>query len=594
MPRIEVRDRTGALIAVHGRDKGAPVDPATLPPHVIQAFLATEDRNFYDHVGVNPVAVLRALLVNTRAGGVAQGGSTITQQLVKNALLTSDRTLKRKAQEVILALKIERAYDKDEILGFYLNTVYFGSGAYGLEAASRRYFDHAPTELTVGEAAMLAGLLKAPSRYAPTRAPDAARNRAGVVLAAMVDAGYLTASQAERIEAEGIASVVPRDDSNAYGADAAVAEARRVLGGIGRNVVVTTTLDAAAGRGVAQSVEDVLGADPRVDPAVEAAVLLAEEDGAIRVMIGGRDYARSTFNRATLARRQPGSVFKPFVYLAGLESGLRPESIVDDSPIRIGTYAPDNYKDRYYGEVSLTEAMARSLNAAAVRVQEEAGRSRVVSVARRAGLSGASDTGPALALGVIEATPVEILQSYATLSTGGVPSEPYLVTRIATPDGRVLYEHRPPPPGLPVFAERDMVALGHMLQAVVHSGSGVRAAVPGHLAAGKTGTGQDSRDAWFAGYASGLVGVVWLGRDDFGPMEGPKGAVTGAGAPAVLWSQAMRIGLEGRPARDPVPYAPEPDEKSLFEHLAALLTRRSPDDDQIADLIQEIRAQPAP
>ena len=583
-PRVIVVDRAGATLGIHGRDQGPPIDLADLPPHVVQAFLATEDRNFYGHVGVNPVAILRATLVNARAGGVAQGGSTITQQLVKNALLTPEQSLKRKAQEALLAVRIERALSKDEILAAYLNTVYFGNGAYGLEAASRRYFGHQPSALSVGEAAMLAGLLKAPSRLAPTNAPDAARARASVVLRAMVNAGYLTATQADAVIADGIASVQDAPSSGSYAADAALAELRERVGTPSVEVTVVTTVDAALTAQVTRALDTEMTAEPLTADA-EGAVILMEEDGRVRALVGGRDYAASPYDRTRLARRAPGSTFKPFVFLAAVEAGWRPESLVDDSPVEIEGYAPGNYKDRYYGEVSLTEALRRSLNAPAIRLQEAAGREAVVNLARRVGL-GAEDVGPALALGVTEQTPLAVANAYAALSSGRRAS-PYLISEVRTAQGDVLYRARTAP-GPQVVAEADRVALDHMLRAVVREGSGVHARVPGHAAAGKTGTGQDSRDAWFAGYASGLVGVVWMGHDDFAPMGDDEGALSGSGAPARVWSAAMTAGLEGRPPRAPIPYVPAPKEEGLLDHLAGLLGwggKEEPETDDIADLL---------
>ena len=586
--RIVVLDRDGELLGVHGRDQGPPVDPARLPPHVVHAFLATEDRNFYSHVGVNPVAVLRAAIVNARSGGVAQGGSTITQQLVKNALLTPERSVRRKAQEAMLALRIERALTKDEILGLYLNTVYFGGGAYGLESAARRYFGAAPDELSVGQAAMLAGLLKAPSRYAPTADLNAARGRASVVLHAMVDAGYLTAGQAERIAADGIAAPAPRGGAGGWAVDAAAAEARRRRPSAVGELVVVTTIDAALTETAQRALATRMGDDPTLAGA-QAALVLAEEDGAIRVVIGGRDRGAIGFNRATTARRAPGSTFKPFVYLAAIEAGWRPESLIDDAPLDIDGYAPRNYKDRYYGEVTLTEALSRSLNAGALRLQEEVGRGGVVSAARRAGLANTEDVGPALGLGVQEVTPVELAGAYASLSRNR-PTTPRLIARIEDPSGRVLYRHEARA-AQTLFAPDDLVALDHMLRAVVREGSGVHAGVPDHQAAGKTGTGQDSRDVWFAGYASGLVGVVWMGHDDFAPLEDGTAAASGSGAPARVFGDVMTAGLQGRTPREPVPYVPAPDERSLFDHLADLLTRRrgegsSPD--ELDALIEDV------
>ena len=569
-PRITVLDRHGQEIGVHGQDRGAPVTADALPQHVVQAFVATEDRNFFHHVGVNPIAILRALMVNVREGGVAQGGSTITQQLVKNLILTPEQTLKRKAQEMLLALKIEMQLEKEEILSLYLNRVYFGYGAYGIEAAARRYFGKTPQELTIGEAAMLAGLLKAPSRYSPKSNAAIARDRAQVVLAAMVDAGFLKASTAKHIKASGIATVIEDDRRLDYAVDHAVAEAERLLGGFTHDVVLHTTLDASLVHQMVAARQLVADGDPLYTDEVQTAALILEEDGAIRGLIGGNDYRHSVYNRATQAMRQPGSVFKPFVYLAALEEDWRPEDLIDDSPIEIGKYRPQNYRDRYYGEVPLTEAMSRSLNAAVIRLQEEIGRHRVVNVARRAGFPPINDSGPALALGVLEATPLDVAQSFLPLSNGGYPYTPYILNRIESTEGERLYVYRAPMPAA-AFDPEILAAFDHMMYQVVRSGSGFRAHVPGHYAAGKTGTSQDSRDAWFAGYASGMVGVVWLGKDDDTPMGTGRHSISGSGSPARLWSAMMTAALTDRPARLPRPYTPKPRAKTLFDHLSDIL-----------------------
>ncbi|WOI53593.1 PBP1A family penicillin-binding protein [Parvularcula sp. LCG005] len=570
-PRITVVDRFGHTIGIHGQDRGDPVDTAELPEHVVQAFLATEDRNFYHHVGVNPIAILRALTINMREGGVAQGGSTITQQLVKNLILTPEQTLERKVQEMILALRIEARYDKNEILGLYLNAVYFGNGAYGLEAASRRYFGKSPKELNLGEAAMLAGLLKAPSRFSPTNSENLARTRAAVVLHAMVDANFITRQEADAIIAQGVADVIEDDRRTSYAADYAVTEAERLLSGIDEDIIVHTTIDGEALRRTDDARRAIAADDPLYAADIQTAAIAMEEDGAIRVLIGGNDYAESVYNRAVKAMRQPGSVFKTFVYLAAIENGWEPEDLVDDTPVVIGNYHPNNYKDRYYGPVELTEALSRSLNAAAIRLQEEVGRNRVVDVARRAGFDGLTDVGASLALGTMEATPLTVAQSYLPLSNGGYRTEPYIIVGITTASGRTLYEREPPSAKAPIFDSETLVAFDYMLRHVVSAGSGVHARLPVHQAAGKTGTSQDSRDAWFAGYASGVVGVVWLGKDNNEPMETGRGYISGSGAPARVWAAMMTETLGDRPAREPVPYVPRRKKRSLFEHLADIL-----------------------
>lgn len=580
LPRVVIEDRHGTIIGIRGQDRGTAVDSSTLPPHVVGAFLATEDRNFFYHVGVNPVAIIRALLINVKEGSVAQGGSTITQQLVKNLVLTSDQTVKRKVQEMILALKIERNFTKPEILSLYLNAVYFGNGAYGLEAAARRYFAKPPAELTVGEAAMLAGLLKAPSELAPTSDRNAARARARTVLEAMVDAEYITAAEARAVLDAGIASIATSDRHTDYAADHAYAEVRQLIGEIDRDLIVRTTVDGPAIERVAGQRARIAAADPLLGPKVETAMLALEEHGAIRILIGGNDYRASEFNRATQARRQPGSVFKTFVYLAALENGKRPNSYIEDREIKVGDYAPTNYKDVYAGRVTMTEAMARSLNSAAIGLQEELGQSRVLDAARRAGFPRIKeDVGASLALGTMSVTPLDVAKSFLPLSNGGLPADPYVIDRVTAADGTVLY--RRPATSLAAadqaFETDVLIAIDHMLRYVVASGSGSAAKVNGHVAAGKTGTSQNNRDAWFAGYVSGMVGVVWLGKDDDTPMSGARGDVAGSGAPSRLWSAMMTEALGDRPARKPIPYVPPRDRRNLFQHIAHVLGRDTPE-----------------
>lgn len=555
-PRITVHDQYGEVIGIHGQDRGTPVDAADLPDHVVAAFIATEDRNFFYHVGVNPVAILRALTVNVKEGGVAQGGSTITQQLVKNLLLTPERTLKRKVEELLLSLKIESRYSKDEILSLYLNAVYFGNGAYGLEAAARRYFGKTPHTLSVGEAAMLAGLLKAPSRLSPTSSLAAARRRAQVVINAMVSEGVLSKEEAAQIIVSGVAETIPEDLRLNYAVDHAVAEAKAKLVTVTDDIAVWTTIDTPLVLDLTAQRAAVAAADPLYTDDVQTAALILEEEGAIRALIGGNDYASSVYNRATQAKRQPGSVFKPFVYLAAVEAGYRPEEGIEDEQIKIGRYEPTNYKDRYLGLVTLTEAMARSANSAAVRLQEEIGRHKVVDAAQRAGFTAAVDIGPALALGVLETSPLIVAQSFLPFSNGGIPTEPYVVAEITDSAGKTLYRHTPDLSGEPVFSRETLRRFDHMMRAVVTRGSGFRARVPGHYVAGKTGTSQGSRDAWFAGYASGMVGVVWLGKDDDTPMTVGKSYISGSGAPAVLWGKMMKTALKGKPRRRPYWYYP--------------------------------------
>jgi len=537
-PKITLLDSDGAPLSVHGASAGAPVRLADLPAHVPNAILAVEDRNFYHHFGVNPVSVGRALIINVRQGGVVQGGSTITQQLAKNVFLTADRTVKRKAQEFILALWLEQKFTKEEILTLYLNRVYFGAGAYGIDAASYRYFGKPARFLSLGEGAILAGLLKAPSRLAPTSNPHDAGRRGRLVIDQMVTAGFLTPAEASDAVSKPILLSTSQLSAAPYFVDYIMSRVRARAGDIDADLVVRTTFDRrmqeAAEIGM---IAGIASADDDLDRA-QSAVVILDSDGAVRAMIGGRDYRESQFNRAVQAKRQPGSAFKPFVFLAANENGLTADDIVLDAPLTIGKWAPDNYKSKFYGEVTLREALARSLNTATIRVQEVVGRGHVRRTARAMGWAGKLNPGPALALGVDAVSPLELAGAYAPFSNGGFRIEPHVIESIATTDGDVIFRRS----GSYVDQAATRASIDKtnaMMESVVEWGTGRAAQTPGYRAAGKTGTSQESRDAWFAGHAGGLVCVIWVGRDDNSPMPG----VTGGRAPAIIWREIMARAL---------------------------------------------------
>ncbi|WP_375207407.1 transglycosylase domain-containing protein [Hyphococcus sp.] len=537
-PRITLLAADGAPIMLQGVAQGAPVKLSQLPDHVPEAVLAVEDRNFYHHFGANPVSIIRALIVNANEGAVRQGGSTITQQLAKNVFLSSDRTIKRKIQELMLAFWLERKFTKDEILTLYLNRVYFGAGAYGVDAASYRYFGKSARYLSVGEAAVLAGLLKAPSRYAPTSNPEDSGKRGRLVIEQMVTAKFLSREEADAVIADPVLLASPRFEAAPYFVDYALKEVRALTNDVDADFVVRTTFDprvqAAAEMGLTAGL--AMAGDGLDD--VETAAILLDGEGAVRGMIGGRDYARSQYNRATQAKRQPGSAFKPFVYLAGVMQGETPDATVLDAPIDIGGYTPGNYKDKYFGEVTLREALVRSLNSAALRVQERTGRANVRAAARRMGWAGELTSGPSLALGVDAVSPLDLAVAYAPFANGGFRVEPHVIERIETVDGDLVYQRK----GSIIEEAAPASAIAEvddMLASVVAWGTGRAAAVPGYRAAGKTGTTQESRDAWFAGHAGGLVGVVWIGRDDNKPMQD----VTGGRAPAIIWREILSRAL---------------------------------------------------
>lgn len=538
-PKITLLAADGSPILIHGASAGAPVRLADLPAHVPNAILAVEDRNFYHHFGVNPVSVLRAFIVNAQKGEIRQGGSTITQQLAKNIFLNADRTIKRKVQELLLAVWLEQKFTKHEILTLYLNRVYFGAGAYGVDAASYRYFGKQARYLSVGEAAVLAGLLKAPSRFAPTSHPEDAGRRGRLVIEQMVAAGFLHRDKADEVIAHPIKLTTPRFSAAPYFADYALREARQRLGGVDADLIVHTTFEPEIQSAAEMGLVAGLASAPDNLDGVQAAAVIVDKEGAVRAVIGGRDYQKSQFNRAIQARRQPGSAFKPFVYLAALKSGSVEDDIVLDAPLKIGKWAPDNYNSKFYGEITLREALARSLNSAAIRVQEKTGRKFVRSTARAMGWRGALTSGPSLALGVDAVSPLDLAAAYAPFANGGLRIEPYVIDRIETTDGDLVFKRAGSIVG-EAAPPQAIAQMNEMLRSVVEWGTGRAAAIPGYRAAGKTGTSQDSRDAWFAGHAGGIVAVVWVGRDDNGPMPG----VTGGRAPAVIWREMMSRTLE--------------------------------------------------
>ena len=557
-PSVTLLAADGATLARFGDLYAAPVPAAELPAAMRDAVLAIEDRRFYSHFGLDPLALIRAAVANLRAGRVVQGGSTLTQQLAKNIFLTPDRTLKRKIQEMLVALWLERKFTKDEILSIYLNRVYFGAGAYGVEAAARRYFAKSARRLTLAQSAMLAGLLKAPTRYAPTRNLARAQARARQVLDAMVAAGYITEKRAEAAKRNPAVVAPGRAGARAgarYFADWILDRVASYAGPGAGDVVVVTTLDPALQGAAEEAIAWGLRGEGKRRGATQAAFVALAPDGAVEAMVGGRDYGASQFNRATQALRQPGSAFKLFVYLAALEAGMRPDDLVEDAPLTVDGWRPRNYDGRYAGPVTLRTALARSLNTVAVRVSERVGRGRVAALARRLGITTPLREDPSLALGASEVSLIELTAAYATLANRGEGVWAYGIGEIRRADGSVLYRRRGSGPGR-VVAEKPLREMVDMLAGVITDGTGRAARLP-WPAAGKTGTSQDSRDAWFIGFTRGLVAGVWVGNDDGAPMKG----VTGGGLPARLWKRFMGAALAGSPPRpllDPAPFPAAP------------------------------------
>jgi len=549
-PVIRILGYDGSLIAERGVSRAyMPLD--LLPPHVAEAVVATEDQRFYEHMGIDPLGMLRAAFANLRTGRLAQGGSTLTQQLAKNLFLTPERTFSRKAEELVLALWLELKLSKRDILELYLNRVYFGAGAYGIEAASERYFGKSASALTLAEAAVVAGLLKAPSKYSPSTSSVLALARARVVIGRMVDAGFLTEAEAEAARATEVhfspLMHVPDQAEMGYAADYVLEAAAQFEGADRDEIVIETTLDAALQRRATEVVEEKLREKGETLGAGQAAAVILAPDGAVRALVGGRDYGESQFNRAVKARRQPGSAFKPVVYLTAVERGLTPDSIVEDTPVTVGNWSPKNDNDRYIGATTLRNALAQSINSVAVRLVLDAGPDRVAAMARRLGMKSVLRSDATLALGTSEVSLIDLTGAYGAFANGGYVNEPYAIRRVRTGTGRVLFE-RVEAHSAPALPLASVAAMNDMLETTLISGTGKRAALAGHPAAGKTGTSQDFRDAWFIGYTAYLTGGVWVGNDDGTPMN----RVAGGTLPAEIWREVMRVAHAGKPPR-PLP-----------------------------------------
>ena len=548
-PIVRILAQDGSVLSERGaRRDYMPLD--LLPRRVSDAVVATEDRRFYDHWGLDPAGVVRAAFANLRAGRFEQGGSTLTQQLAKNLFLTPERTLARKVEELVLAFWLELRLSKSDILELYLNRVYFGGGAYGIEAAAQRYFAKSARELTLAEAAIIAGLLKAPSKYAPSSSPAHALARGHSVLAKMRAAGFITEEQeAEAKRTQVGFSSWKRQTEPAgtdYAADFALEQLAALVGEPSEAVVVETTLDAMVQRRASDIVERELSQQGESLAASQAALVVLANDGAIRALVGGRSHSESQFNRAVKARRQPGSAFKPFVYLAALEAGFIPDNTVYDLPLSVGGWAPRNDNGRYAGAVTLRQGLAQSINTVAVRLLLDTGAGRVAAAARRLGIRSPLRKEASLALGTSEVSLLELTGAYGAFANGGYTIAPYAIRQVRTGAGRILYTRQAPKPA-PSISSAHVAAMNDMLTATLVSGTGRRAALPTFPAAGKTGTSQDFRDAWFVGYTAYLTAGVWVGNDNGRAMN----RVTGGSLPADIWRQVMLAAHEGK-----APFAP--------------------------------------
>ena len=548
-PNIQILAADGTELGSRGSELGKPVELQTLPPYVVDSFLATEDRRFYQHPGFDLGAMIRAVIRNYQSGEVVQGGSTITQQLVKNLFLTGEQTYARKLEELQLALWLEGQLSKDEILELYLNRIYLGANTYGLDAASKRYFSKPPEELTLSEAAVLAGLPKAPSTLAPHTNYAGALERSHEVIDNLREDGRIDTEKARRAKMfPPELNLAAREEGDGYFLDHVAAELRRTLPDLNHDVVVKTTLHVPAQRSAISAVAAEIETTEAMGKGAEQAALIAYDlSGGIVAMVGGKSYTDSQFNRTTQAKRQPGSAFKPFIFLAAVEAGYDADMVLVDQPISVEGWQPSNYKDRFLGAIRMREALARSSNTTTVQLTEAVGRETIIETARRMGLVSDMAPHPSIALGVFEIPLTELTASYIPFAADGFAHEPYAITEVQSRRGGVLYAR---PPGMPqrVMSGRTAERMTDLLHAVTQTGTGRGAQIQGHEVAGKTGTTNGWRDAWFVGYSSHIVAGVWVGNDTNEEMD----QVSGATYPTRIWRAFMQGAHDGM-ALEPIP-----------------------------------------
>jgi penicillin-binding protein 1A len=542
-PNVRIVAADGTLMANRGDTGGEAVRLEQLPPYLPEAVIAIEDRRFKSHFGLDPLGLGRAVITNLTRGRLVQGGSTLTQQLAKNLFLEPDRTLRRKVQEAVLALWLEAEYTKDEILEIYLNRVYLGAGAYGIDAASRRYFGKPARMLTLAEAATIAGLLKAPSRYAPTSNPELATERAKLVLGAMVEEGFITQGQALAAFAEPLKVVTHHTSaSENYVADWVMELLPSYVGAIDQDIIVDTTVDLGMQIVAEDALRRALDTEGGKRGVSQGAVVTLDTAGAVKALVGGRDYGKSQFNRAVNAHRQPGSAFKPFVYLAALEKGLTPNLVLVDEPVKFGKWSPKNYSKSYRGAVTMTQALSLSLNTIAAKLANEVGPKAIIRTARKLGITSPIQPNLSIALGTSEVTPLEITAAFVPFSNGGYAVVPHVIRQIRTADGTVLYARKGDGAGK-VIDFATLADMNMMMAETLSTGTGKAANLKGRPAGGKTGTSQDFRDGWFIGYTGTLTTAVWLGNDDNSPTK----RATGGSLPAKIWKDVMEADHQGLP-----------------------------------------------
>ncbi len=545
-PSITLEADDGTVFARYGDLYGDHMALDEVTKYLPEAIIAIEDRRFYHHFGIDLFGILRAGVRNMIAGHLVQGGSTLTQQLAKNLFLSPDRTAKRKIQEMILALQLEHNYSKDQILTAYINRVYLGSGAYGVDAAARTYFGKSARDINLREAAIIAGLLRAPSKYSPLRDPALALERGKTVLESMVEADYITDKQrrAAISDAPAPGHKPGSAGDGRYFADWVAEQIEPFVEDTSQDLVVKTTLSVNLERLAERHVDAILARQKGRDVS-QAALITIAQDGAVKALVGGRSYSESQFNRATQAKRQPGSAFKPVVYLAAIEQGLSPDDIILDAPLTLGHWSPENFDGKYRGNVTAREALAESINTVAVRIFQHVGADKVIATARALGITSTLERDPALALGASEVTPLEMTGAYASLATGGLAITPYAIEEISNRQGQVLFRHPAVQPPQLVNASAVETLTG-MMEEVVRTGTGKHAALGDRRVAGKTGTSSDYRDAWFLGFTGNYTTGVWIGNDDNTPMH----KITGGSLPAELWHDYMTEAEAGLPERN--------------------------------------------
>jgi penicillin-binding protein 1A len=558
---IRVRAADGSVILSSGPSFGNWLRYDEIPEIMKKAMVAVEDKRFRSHIGVDPIGTARAFRVRFEKGRWTQGGSTITQQLARNIFLTNSRTFGRKVREGVLALALERRFSKDQILELYLNRVYFGGGAYGIDAASRRFFGHSAKTLSLSEAAIIAGLVKAPSNYAPSADAEAARSRAAVVIGLMLENGDIAPGTAESAEPAEV-RIIPTSTPNSmrYFTDWVLPQLDTLIDETVEPIDVWTTLDPNMQRLGDQVINAATPAG------AQGALVALDRDGSVRAMIGGRDYVRSLYNRATQANRQPGSSFKLFVYLAAIEAGYKPDDLVSDEPITINGWSPRNNNRSFAGQVPLRQAFAQSINTVSVRLAQEVGFRTVADMAQRFGITTPVVTHPSMALGSSEVRLLDMTRAFAAVAAKGNAVMPYGIKRVTTADGAILYQH-PPAEGRVLVAPWVAAQMTDLLQAAVLTGSG-RAAQIGRPVAGKTGTTSSNKDGWFIGFSSGLTTGIWMGRDDNKAIPG----LQGGRAPARAFQDFMARAVANRPAEafeiaveTPEWAITEPDDEAWFE-----------------------------